>query len=111
LKRFTKKIGLGEELPAPADAADETDLNQSHLYAIIDIETTGGQPAQDRITEIAIFIHDGQKIVDKYNTLINPQRPIPYFITQLTGISDDMVRDAPKFYEGRVYGRQNLCGP
>ncbi|MCJ8166244.1 GIY-YIG nuclease family protein [Pontibacter sp. E15-1] len=69
------------------------------MYAIIDIETTGGQPAQDKITEIAIFIHDGEKIVDKYNTLINPQRPIPYFISQLTGITDEMVRDAPKFYE------------
>lgn len=69
------------------------------MYAIIDIETTGGQPAQDRITEIAIFIHDGHNIVDKYHTLINPQRPIPYFITQLTGITDEMVKDAPKFHE------------
>ncbi|MHA6249165.1 exonuclease domain-containing protein [Pontibacter sp. CAU 1760] len=69
------------------------------MYAIIDIETTGGQPAQDKITEIAIFIHDGQKVVDQYNTLINPQRPIPYFISQLTGITDEMVQDAPKFYE------------
>lgn len=69
------------------------------MYAIIDIETTGGQPAQDKITEIAIFIHDGKKIVDKYATLINPQRPIPYFISNLTGITDEMVQDAPKFYE------------
>ena len=69
------------------------------LYAIIDLETTGGQPAQDRITEVAIFIHDGQNIVDKYHTLINPQRPIPYFISNLTGITDEMVRDAPKFHE------------
>lgn len=69
------------------------------MYAIIDIETTGGQPAQDRITEIAIFIHDGQQITDKYHTLINPQRPIPYFISNLTGITDDMVKDAPKFHE------------
>ena len=69
------------------------------MYAIIDIETTGGQPAQDRITEIAIFIHDGYNIVDKYHTLINPERPIPFFITQLTGITDDMVKEAPKFHE------------
>jgi DNA polymerase-3 subunit epsilon len=69
------------------------------LYAIIDIETTGGQPAQDKITEIAIFIHDGQQIVDKYHTLVNPQRPIPYFISNLTGITDEMVQGAPKFYE------------
>ncbi|MFC5270069.1 exonuclease domain-containing protein [Adhaeribacter terreus] len=69
------------------------------LYAIIDIETTGGQPAQDRITEIAIFIHDGQQITDKFHTLVNPQRPIPYFISNLTGITDEMVKDAPKFHE------------
>jgi DNA polymerase-3 subunit epsilon len=69
------------------------------LYAIIDLETTGGQPAQDRITEIAIFIHDGEKVIDQYETLLNPGRSIPFFITQLTGISDDMVRDAPKFHE------------
>jgi len=77
----------------------ETDLNPHPLYAIIDIETTGGQPAQDKITEIAIFIHDGRQVVDQYSTLINPQRPIPYFISQLTGITDEMVQDAPKFYE------------
>jgi len=69
------------------------------LYAIIDLETTGGQPTQDRITEIAIFIHDGDKVVDQYETLLNPGRSIPFFITQLTGISDEMVRDAPKFHE------------
>lgn len=69
------------------------------MYAIIDIETTGSQPSQDRITEVAIFIHDGHQVVDQYSTLINPQRPIPYFISQLTGITDEMVKDAPKFYE------------
>ncbi|WBA42931.1 exonuclease domain-containing protein [Hymenobacter canadensis] len=69
------------------------------MYAIIDLETTGGQPTQDRITEIAIFIHDGEKVVDQFDTLLNPGRPIPFFITQLTGISDEMVRDAPKFHE------------
>ncbi|MBC6609152.1 GIY-YIG nuclease family protein [Hymenobacter sp. BT188] len=69
------------------------------MYAIIDLETTGGQPTQDRITELAIFIHDGDKVVDQYETLVNPGRSIPFFITQLTGITDDMVRDAPRFHE------------
>ena len=69
------------------------------MYAIIDLETTGGQPTQDRITEIAIFIHDGDKIVDQYSTLLNPGRQIPFFITQLTGINDEMVREAPRFHE------------
>ncbi|MFD2787274.1 exonuclease domain-containing protein [Hymenobacter rubripertinctus] len=69
------------------------------MYAIIDLETTGGQPAQDRITEIAIYIHDGEKVVDEFSSLINPGRSIPFFITQLTGITDDMVREAPRFHE------------
>jgi len=69
------------------------------LYAIIDIETTGGSPNNERITEIAIFIHDGEKIIDEYSTLVNPERNIPYFITNLTGITNEMVSDAPRFYE------------
>jgi DNA polymerase-3 subunit epsilon len=69
------------------------------LYAIIDLETTGGQPTQDRITELAIYLHDGEKIVDEYATLLNPGRGIPPFITQLTGITNDMVSDAPRFHE------------
>ena len=69
------------------------------MYAIVDLETTGGQPAQDRITEIAVYIHDGEKIIGEYATLLNPGRSIPPFITQLTGITNDMVRDAPKFHE------------
>jgi DNA polymerase-3 subunit epsilon len=69
------------------------------LYAIIDLETTGGQPANDRITELAIFVHDGQRVVDSYATLVNPGRAIPPFITQLTGITNDMVADAPRFHE------------
>ena len=69
------------------------------MYAIVDIETTGGQPANDRITEIAIFVHDGERVVDSYATLLNPGRAIPPFITQLTGITNDMVADAPRFHE------------
>ena len=69
------------------------------MYAIVDIETTGGQPASDRITEIAIYVHDGERVVDSYATLLNPGRAIPPFITQLTGITNDMVADAPRFHE------------
>jgi len=69
------------------------------MYAIVDIETTGGRPDNDRITEIAIIIHDGEKVVETFSSLINPECSIPYNITMLTGISNDMVRDAPKFYE------------
>ena len=69
------------------------------MYAIVDIETTGGQPANDRITELAIFVHDGQQVIDSYTTLLNPGRSIPPFITQLTGITNDMVASAPRFHE------------
>jgi len=69
------------------------------MYAILDIETTGGSPKTEKITEIAIFFHDGERVVDEWSTLINPERPIPYFITGLTGITNEMVADAPRFYE------------
>lgn len=69
------------------------------MYAIVDIETTGGDPRKDKITEIAIFLHDGNEIIEEYQTLLNPQRSIPYFITRLTNITNDMVANAPKFYE------------
>ncbi len=68
-------------------------------YAIIDIETTGGSPKNSKITEIAIYKHDGTKVIDEYVTLVNPEMNIPQFIVQLTGINDKMVREAPKFYE------------
>lgn len=69
------------------------------MYAVIDIETTGGSARLERITEIAVYIHDGTRIVEEYSTLINPERNIPYFITSLTGITNEMVEDAPRFFE------------
>lgn len=69
------------------------------MYAVVDIETTGGSARLERITEIAVYIHDGNQIIDEYSTLINPERSIPYFITALTGISNEMVEDAPRFFE------------
>jgi len=68
-------------------------------YAIIDIETTGLSPKYEKITEVAIFIHDGKEIVDEFITLINPEKKIPYHIVQMTGITNRMVQLAPKFYE------------
>jgi DNA polymerase III subunit epsilon len=69
------------------------------MYSIIDIETTGGSPKTEKITEIAIFIHDGINIINEFCTLVNPERKIPGFITGITGITDEMVENAPKFYE------------
>jgi DNA polymerase-3 subunit epsilon len=69
------------------------------MYAIVDIETTGGSARHEKITEIAIYLHDGQKITGEFVSLVNPERNIPYFITNLTGITNEMVENAPKFYE------------
>jgi DNA polymerase-3 subunit epsilon len=68
-------------------------------YVIIDIETTGGSPKSSKITEIAMYKHDGKEIIDEFETLIDPEMPIPEFIVNLTGISDKMVENSPKFYE------------
>jgi len=69
------------------------------MYAIIDVETTGTGASYGKITEIAIVIHNGQTVTETYNTLINPECNIPWNITRLTGITNDMVASAPKFYE------------
>jgi DNA polymerase-3 subunit epsilon len=69
------------------------------MYAIVDIETTGGSPKSEKITEIALYIFNGKEIVNEFTSLVNPEKPIPYFITSLTGITNEMVADAPKFYE------------
>ena len=68
-------------------------------YAIIDVETTGMGVQGNKITEIAILVHDGERVIDKFQTLVNPQSSIPYSISRLTGIYDHMVQEAPKFYE------------
>lgn len=69
------------------------------MYAIVDIETTGGNPRNSRIIEIAILIHNGCEIIDQFTTLVNPERPIDPFVVTLTGITDEMVSTAPKFID------------
>ena len=64
-------------------------------YAVVDIETNGGV----KITEISVIVFDGEKIVDEFTSLVNPESNIPQFITNLTGITAAMVANAPKFYE------------
>ena len=66
-------------------------------FAIVDIETTGGNASHSRITEIAIVIHDGEKIIDRWESLVNPQKVIPPAIFALTGITNEMVQNAPIF--------------
>ncbi|MFP9097737.1 exonuclease domain-containing protein [Flavobacterium sp. RHBU_24] len=87
-------------------------------YAIVDIETTGGNASGSRITEIAIIIHDGTDVLERFETLVNPQKEIPLPIFALTGINDEMVRDAPVFddiaqqvfelLKGRIFVAHNV---
>lgn len=67
------------------------------MYAIVDIETTGGHASANGITEVAILIHDGKRVTQRFSTLINPQVSIPVYIQALTGINDQMVSEAPVF--------------
>jgi DNA polymerase-3 subunit epsilon len=69
------------------------------MYAIVDIETTGSYAAANGITEISIHVFDGNSVIEKFETLINPGQPIPYYIQSMTGITDKMVADAPAFEE------------
>lgn len=87
-------------------------------YSVIDIETTGGHRSGNRITEIAIINLDGDRVVESFSTLINPERFIPTNITYLTGITNEMVEEAPKFFEvakkivemteGRIFVAHNV---
>lgn len=69
------------------------------MYSIIDVETTGGKFNEEGITEIAIYKFDGNKIVDQFISLLNPEIPIQPFVQQLTGIHNKMLCNAPKFFQ------------
>ncbi len=67
------------------------------MYAVVDIEATGGNHINGRIIEIAVILFDGKKIVKEYSTLVNPEVKIDWYVTKLTGITNKMVADAPLF--------------
>lgn len=69
------------------------------MYAVLDIETTGGKYNEEGITEIAIYKFDGHEVVDQFASLVNPEKKIQPFVVNLTGINNKMLRTAPKFYE------------
>ena len=77
----------------------ESTVLQSATFAFLDIETTGGNSARDRITEIGIRFWRGGDVVGQWQTLLNPQTRISPFIESFTGISNEMVADAPLFEE------------
>jgi DNA polymerase-3 subunit epsilon len=69
------------------------------MYAIVDIETTGGYAAANGITEISIQVFDGEKVIEQFDSLVNPGKIIPRYIQAFTGITNEMVEDAPPFEE------------
>lgn len=69
------------------------------MFAVIDLETTGGNPNAERIIEIGIVLHDGKQKIGEYTTLINPEKEISAFISTFTGITNSMVQHAPKFID------------
>ncbi len=69
------------------------------MYAILDIETTGGKFNEEGITEIAIHKFDGHQVIDSFISLVNPEKEIQPFVVNLTGINNKMLVNAPKFYE------------
>lgn len=69
------------------------------MYAVVDIEATGGNHIKGKIIEIAIYIFDGKEIINEYSTLVNPEVKIDWYVAKLTGITNTMVKDAPIFFD------------
>lgn len=69
------------------------------MYSIIDIESNGAGYRKECIIDIAVYRYDGQKIVDQFISLVNPESDITPFVQKLTGITPKMVKTAPKFHE------------
>ena len=67
------------------------------MYAVVDIEATGGNHIKGKVIEVAIYIYDGKKVIKEYSTLVNPEVKIDWYVAKLTGITNDMVKDAPVF--------------
>lgn len=86
----------GDTVELGVDAFDNLELADTG-FVVFDLETTGTQTPSGRITEIGAYRVRAGSVTDKFETLVNPEKPIPPFITQLTGISDEMVANAPVF--------------
>lgn len=96
LRSIADRYAQRTERPTPLDETD-TPLREMR-FAVVDVETTGTSPSSaDRITEIAIVHVERGEVVEAYETLVNPERPIPPAIVSLTNITWEMVRDAPVF--------------
>jgi len=85
------------------------------VYVAVDLETTGLDPERDAIIEVGAVKFRGEEVLGKYQSLVDPGRPIPFKIQQLTGISNDDVRNAPPIFEvlpdlSRFVGNQPIVG-
>ncbi len=69
------------------------------MYAVVDIEATGGNHIKGKIIEVAIYIYDGKKVIEEYSTLVNPGVKIDWYVAKLTGITNTMVKEAPVFVD------------
>ena len=86
----------GDVVELAADGFDKRELSETE-FVVFDLETTGAKAPPCRITEIGAWRVRNGEVTDEFQTLVNPEIPIPRFITHLTGISDEMVADAPVF--------------
>ncbi|MEJ6565934.1 MAG: exonuclease domain-containing protein, partial [Flavobacteriales bacterium] len=68
-------------------------------FAVIDIECTGGTWGQERIIDVAVFVLEDGEVIDQFVSLVNPEASIDPYVSKLTGITNKMVRTAPKFFE------------
>ncbi len=68
-------------------------------FAVLDLETTGGSARMEKITEVAILVYEDGEVIEEFHSLVNPERSVPPFVARMTGLTDKVLADAPKFYE------------
>ena len=93
------RLSLNIDTVELADDGFESRELAATEFVVFDLETTGAKAPPCRITEIGAYRVKNGEVAEKFETLVNPETPIPPFITQLTGIRDEMVANAPKFAE------------
>ena len=76
----------------------EVSEKEHPLFAVVDLETTGTL-ADGKVTEVAIIVTDGEKEIERYSTLVNPERRIDPYVQRLTGITNRLVAESPRFFE------------